>query len=75
MGRAYFGDVKGLRELATVLFIGGLIYIPLYLYEIRLSPQLHNTIYGFHQHDFSPTLAMVAGAPRSFYNMGWLWVC
>ena len=70
MGRAYFGDFKGLRELATVLFIGGLIYIPLCLYEIRMSPQLHNTIYGFYQHDFSQTMRSGGWRPTVFLQHG-----
>jgi hypothetical protein len=89
MGRAYFGDVKSLRELAIILFIGGLIYIPLCLYEIRMSPQLHSTIYGFHQHDFSQTMRFDGWRPTIFLQHGlavgffmcmtsligvWLWV-
>ena len=70
MGRAYFGDFKGLRELATVLFIGGLIYIPLCLYEIRMSPQLHSTIYGFYQHDFSQTMRAGGWRPTVFLQHG-----
>jgi hypothetical protein len=70
MGRAYFGDLKGLRELAIVLFIGGLIYIPLCLYEIRMSPQLHSTIYGFHQHDFSQTFRFDGWRPTVFLQHG-----
>ena len=70
MGRAYFGDFKGLRELATVLFIGGLIYIPLCLYEIRMSPQLHSIIYGFHQHDFSQTMRYGGWRPTVFLQHG-----
>jgi hypothetical protein len=70
MGRAYFGDFKGLRQLAIVLFIGGLIYIPLCLYEIRMSPQLHSTIYGFHQHDFSQTMRHDGWRPTVFLQHG-----
>ena len=70
MGKAYFGDFEGLRELAIVLFIGGLIYIPLCLYEIKMSPQLHNTIYGFHQHDFSQTRRFSGWRPTVFLPHG-----
>jgi hypothetical protein len=70
MGRAYFGDFKGLRELAIVLFIGGLIYIPLCLYEIRMSPQLHSIIYGFHQHNFSQTMRFGGWRPTVFLQHG-----
>src|SRR5687767_13048880 len=55
LGRLYFSDVEGLRDLALGLFIGGLAYIPFCLYEIRMSPQLHSIVYGFHQHSFSQT--------------------
>ena len=48
LGRIYFCDREGLNDLALAMFIGGLVYVPLCLYEIRMSPQLHNTLYGFH---------------------------
>jgi O-antigen ligase len=70
MGRAYFADFKRLREFAIVLFIGGLIYIPLCLYEIHMSPQLHSTIYGFHQHDFSQTMRFGGWRPTIFLQHG-----
>ena len=54
-GRIYLGDAEGLRELAIGLFIGGLVYVPLCAYEIRMSPQLHSMVYGFHQHSFLMT--------------------
>ncbi len=47
IGRVYFTDAEGLRELAISIFIGGLLYIPLCLFEIRMSPQLHQMVYGF----------------------------
>jgi hypothetical protein len=47
IGRLYFHDERSLRELATGILIGGLIYVPLCLYEIRMSPQLHRIVYGF----------------------------
>ena len=55
IGRLYFSDLAGLRELAIGIFVGGLVYLPLCLYEIRMSPQLHNMFYGYHQHDFGMT--------------------
>jgi len=48
IGRLYFSDLHGLRDLAIGVFIGGLIYVPLCLFEIRMSPQLHRLVYGFH---------------------------
>ncbi|MFI5321718.1 MAG: hypothetical protein ACHQ6V_19250, partial [Myxococcota bacterium] len=46
-GRTYFSDDDGLRELARGIAIGGLLYMPLCLFEVRFSPQLHTKIYGF----------------------------
>ncbi len=54
---AYFG----LRHMATpeshklllkAVVISALLYTLLMLIEIRLSPQLHNWVYGYHQHSF-----------------------
>lgn len=55
IGRVYFCDLDGLRELAVGIFIGGLIYVPLCLYEIRMSPQLHYIFYGRHARSFAGT--------------------
>ena len=48
IGRAYFTDLEGLRELATGIAIGGLIYVPLCLFEIRFSPCLDRWVYGIY---------------------------
>ena len=45
IGRLYFYDLKGLRELAIGIVIGGLLYVPLCWFEIRMSPQLHMRVY------------------------------
>lgn len=47
LGRIYFNDVSRMRDLMIGIFIGGLIYMPLCLWEIRMSPQLNNIVYGF----------------------------
>ncbi len=46
IGRFYFTDLDGLRELALGIAIGGLVYVPLCLYEIRMSPVLETMVYG-----------------------------
>lgn len=46
IGRAYFTDWEGIRELAMGIVFGGLTYVPLCWWEIRMSPQLHGQIYG-----------------------------
>ncbi|MBV8782148.1 MAG: O-antigen ligase domain-containing protein [Phycisphaerae bacterium] len=56
IGRIYFSDRQGLRDLAKAIFIGGLIYMPLCLFEIRFSPSLHFNIYGYYQHSLGQQL-------------------
>ncbi len=50
LGRVYFRDLAAVRELAVGLFISALVYLPLVVFEIRMSPTLHTWVYGFHQH-------------------------
>ena len=46
IGRAYFSDLEGIGELAAGTVIAALVYTPLCLYEIRMSPQLQANLYG-----------------------------
>jgi hypothetical protein len=39
VGRLYFADYEGVRELAVAIFVGGLVYVPLCWFEMRISPQ------------------------------------
>jgi hypothetical protein len=48
VGQRVFQTERDLRDLLQVLSICGLIYVPLILLEVRLSPQLHRWVYGFH---------------------------
>ena len=80
MGRIYFNDWEGVRELAVGVFIGGLIYVPLCLLEMRLSPQFHKLVYGYHQHAFSQTLRAGGWRPMVFMQHGiacamWMTTC
>lgn len=71
IGRVYFTDAAALRELAIGIFIGGLVYIPLCLFELKMSPQLHFLIYGEHPHsDFSQTLRGGGYRPTVFMKHG-----
>lgn len=56
VGRVYFSDPSGPRKLAEGFLVGGALYVPLCLWEFRMSPQLHATLYGFHQHEFGQTV-------------------
>ncbi len=70
IGRMYFADLQGLRALAVGVFVGGLIYIPFCLFEIRMSPQLHKLIYGYHQHAFMQTKRFGGWRPMVFMQHG-----
>ncbi|MFQ4142288.1 O-antigen ligase domain-containing protein [Chlorogloeopsis sp. ULAP02] len=71
LGRLYLGTLDGLRKLATYIFIGGLIYIPLCLFELRMSPQLHRVLYGFHaRSDFTQTMRYGGYRPTVFMEHG-----
>lgn len=47
LGRVYFADSPGARELTIGIVLGGLLYVPLCLLEVIKGPQLHAIIYGF----------------------------
>ena len=47
IGRAYLATPSGSRQLCLGIAVGGMLYVPLCLLEIRMSPQLKNWIYGF----------------------------
>ena len=70
IGRIYFSDLEGIRELAIGIFIGGLIYVPLCLWEVRMSPQLHRWVYGFRQHSFYQNMRDGGFRPMVFMQHG-----
>lgn len=88
-GRLYFADARGMRELALATVAAGLIYVPFCLFEVRMSPVLHEWVYGFHQHTWAqarrgggwrPTVFLQHGLAvglligTSAVLAGWLWV-
>src|SRR5690348_10014686 len=65
-GRLYLSNRAGLRALAAAVVLGGLAYVPLCLIELRISPQLHRMVYGYHQHDFNQTIRFGGYRPMVF---------
>ena len=47
VGRACLNDAEAMKDLAQAIFIGGLVYIPFCLFEIRFSPKIATWVYGF----------------------------
>ncbi len=70
LGRMYFNDVEGRHELSMAFLVAGLIYVPFCLYEMRLSPQLHQQVYGYSQHNFDQTYRMGGWRPMVFMQHG-----
>lgn len=70
IGRLYFADLRGLRDLSVGIIAGGLAYAPLCLIEIRFSPQLHTWVYGYFQHSFAQTIRFGGYRPVVFLDHG-----
>jgi hypothetical protein len=71
LGRIYLNNLAGLRQMAIAMFTGGLIYIPLCLLEVRISPQLHNMAYGYHPRaDFAQNIRYGGYRPTVFMEHG-----
>lgn len=70
IGRIYFHNIAALRDLCLGIIIGGLLYFPLSLYEIRMSPQLHANVYGFFQHSFAQHMRYGGFRPIVFMQHG-----
>jgi hypothetical protein len=90
IGRIYFNDLIGLRELAIGIVIGGLVYLPFVWFELRMSPQLHRIVYGYMQYEFAQAARYGGYRPMVFMQHGlavamwmtttamtafWLWRC
>jgi hypothetical protein len=69
-GRLYLGDWFGLRAAAAAIVLGGIVYAPLCLIELRISPQLHRWLYGYHQHEFVQTMRDGGFRPMVFMEHG-----
>jgi len=70
MGRLYFNSVQGLRDVAIALVVAAIIYVPFCIWEIRMSPHLHQNLYGFRQHDFAQTFRFGGWRPMVFKQHG-----
>lgn len=70
LGRLYLNNLSGLRQIALAIFFGGLAYVPLCLFEIRMSPQLHSIVYGFFPHSFLQTYRLGGWRPNVFMQHG-----
>lgn len=60
------------ESFVVLIFIWGLVYSIIMLYEIRMSPQLHRQIYGFFPHEWRQQLRAGGFRPVAFLGHGLL---
>lgn len=70
VGRALFRTREDARLLFKALVVFCLVYVPLMLIEMRLSPQLHNWIYGYQPNLFFHAVRGGGFKPNVFLNNG-----
>jgi hypothetical protein len=69
-GRILIRNRRDLEDVANVIVVFGLIYVPLVLYEARMSPQLHRMVYGFFPHSWVQTMRLGGWRPQVFMAHG-----
>jgi len=70
LAAAMFNSPRDLRVLFRILVGVALAYSVLQLIELRLSPQFHRWVYGFHQHVFAQAKRGAGFRPRVFMHSG-----
>lgn len=70
LGRIYLNSLAGLKQLATGIFLGGLVYIPFCLFEVRMSPVLHHLVYGITPFTFGQSIRYGGYRPSVFMQHG-----
>jgi hypothetical protein len=70
LARVYLGRRRGLEEFAVALAGAALLYVPLCLWEVRMSPQLHFALYGFRSWSFDQAYRLGGFRPSVFMQHG-----
>lgn len=70
LGMAIVKDKGDLYKLVRLMVIAGVLYTPAILFEIRMSPQLHNWVYGFFPHSFLQQVRFDGFRPVVFIGHG-----
>jgi hypothetical protein len=61
---------KDVLDVLRTTVVFGLAYVPLILWEARMSPQLHATVYGYFPHDFAEHIRAGMFRPVVFAGSG-----
>lgn len=72
IGWQYLATPEIHREILKAFFAVGLVYSALMLFEVRMSPQLHEWVYGYAPHSFRQQVRFGGYRPVVFMKSG-LW--
>lgn len=80
LAQRVYRSERDLIEFFKVMSTAGLIYAPLMLWEVRMSPQLHRWVYGFYPSDFVQAMRGGGYRPIVFMKHGlsvaaWTFTC
>ncbi len=71
LGRVYLGHRKATEGFANTLVVAALVYVPLCAWEIRMSPSLHQNVFGFSQgHNWTDNVRFGGYRPAVFMDHG-----
>ncbi|MDP2339728.1 MAG: hypothetical protein Q8O67_02120 [Deltaproteobacteria bacterium] len=70
LARALFNTREDAMTLLRGFHVAALCYVPFIMIEILMSPQMHNWVYGFAQHDFIQTMRGGGYRPMVFMGHG-----
>ena len=70
LGRKFLGRAEDMRLLLRAFMLAGLAYSLAMIFEMRMSPQLHNMVYGFFPHSFGQTRRLGGWRPQVFMEHG-----
>ncbi|MBI2432325.1 MAG: O-antigen ligase family protein [Candidatus Hydrogenedentes bacterium] len=70
LARIHIGTLQSLRTFLLALVIAGVACAPFALWEWRMSPQLHQYVYGYFQHVFAQHMRGGAYRPILFFSHG-----
>lgn len=70
VGRVLVSNLNDVRECALAILLAGIVIIPLCLFEIRMSPQLHRWVYGFYQQPFHMAKRLGGYRPMLMFRHG-----
>lgn len=70
LARKFLGHPDSQKAVLKVLVVGGLVYACLALYEVRMSPQLNQMLYGFKPNDWIQAIRGGGYRPMIFLDTG-----